>query len=215
MDKKDMESLIPPFKGKFPCILIFGPPGVGKGTLSKFLTGSGGLFHLSSGDIFRGLSPESSAGQLFHSYAKKGHLLPDEATIAIWRHYVSGLMATNRYFPEQQYLLLDGVPRTANQVKMIDAYIDVHHVIVLEAEHQEELIKRLQRRAIIEGRHDDSDASVLHKRMEVYENETAQVLEYYPESLISRFNAEQRPLEVVRDVLNKLSNILAYQPTKS
>lgn len=210
--QKNLDSVIPPFVGKFPSILIFGAPGVGKGTLSSFLSGSGGLFHLSSGDIFRGLSLESPAGQLFHSYVKQGLLVPDEATIAIWRHYVSGLIATNRYFPDQQYLLLDGVPRTVNQVDLISHYIDIHGIIVLEVQDKEKLIQRLQRRALIERRHDDSDEQVLRKRMEVYENETLQVLSHYPEKWIARFNADQRPLEVVRDVLGELSDILAFPP---
>ena len=83
----------------FRSVVVFGPPGSGKGTLGKFLSSAGNHFHLSSGDIFRGLSPESPAGQLYHSYASKGLLLPDEVTIQIWLQYVHGLIATNRYFP--------------------------------------------------------------------------------------------------------------------
>ncbi len=104
------ESLIPQYNELFRSVLIFGPPGSGKGTLGKFLSSAGNHFHLSSGDIFRGLSPESPAGKLYHHYAGKGLLLPDEVTIQIWHHYVNGLIATNRYFPSQQLLLLDGIP---------------------------------------------------------------------------------------------------------
>ena len=84
------ETLIPAVTEPFRAILIFGPPGSGKGTLGKFLSTAGNHYHLSSGDIFRGLSPESPAGKLFHTYASKGHLVPDEVTIQIWRHYVGG-----------------------------------------------------------------------------------------------------------------------------
>jgi adenylate kinase len=94
--------IIPDHPEPFRTCLIFGPPGSGKGTLGKFLSSAGNHFHLSSGDIFRGLSPESPAGKLYHQYAGKGLLLPDEVTIEIWHHFVHGLIATNRYFPSQQ-----------------------------------------------------------------------------------------------------------------
>ena len=106
------DTLITQYNEPLRSILIFGPPGSGKGTLGKSLSSAGNHFHLSSGDIFRGLSPESPAGKVYHNYAGKGLLLPDDTTIQIWHHYVHGLIATNRYFPEQQLLLLDGIPRT-------------------------------------------------------------------------------------------------------
>lgn len=78
----------------FRSILIFGPPGAGKGTLGKFLSTAGNHFHLSSGDIFRGLDQETRAGSLYHTYAGKGDLVPNEVRVEIWRQYVSGLIAT-------------------------------------------------------------------------------------------------------------------------
>ena len=62
-------------------ILMFGPPGAGKGTIGAMLCAAGNHFHLSSGDIFRGLPPESKSGQLFYSYANEGKLVPDDVTI--------------------------------------------------------------------------------------------------------------------------------------
>src|SRR3990167_2109791 len=90
-----IEAILPSYTQPMSAVLIFGPPGSGKGTLGKFLSSAGNHFHLSSGDIFRGLSPESPAGQVYHEYAGKGLLLPDEITIKIWRHFVQGLIATN------------------------------------------------------------------------------------------------------------------------
>lgn len=201
-----IEEIHDPFRS----ILIFGPPGAGKGTLGKFLSSAGNHFHLSSGDIFRGLAPESAAGRLFHTYAGKGHLVPDEVTLQIWRHYVGGLIATNRYFPHQQFLLLDGVPRTLCQAELFTPYLKIVHIIVLETSNEDALIKRMQRRAMIEMRMDDLDDKVLRTRMQVYQNETAKVLSHYPPKLISRFNADQRPLEVLRDVLIKLCDLLSH-----
>ena len=203
------EALIPQFNEPFRSVLVFGPPGSGKGTLGKFLSSAGHHFHLSSGDIFRGLSPESPAGKLYHNYAGKGLLLPDEITIQIWHHYVNGLIATNRYFPSQQLLLLDGIPRTIRQADLLKRYIHIERIIVLQIENVDELIKRIQRRALIEKRTDDMDPRVLKTRMEVYERDTIKLLKHYPEEIISRFNSGQKPLEVLRDVLVGLSDLFS------
>jgi len=203
------EKIIPQIKEKFQSILIFGAPGSGKGTQGKFLSSAGNHFHLSSGDVFRGLSPESPAGNLYHKYAGKGQLLPDEVTIEIWHHYVLGLIATNQYFPKEQLLLLDGIPRTVKQAEILERYIEVKQVILLENKDKDTLVQRLKRRALIEKRHDDKDEGILRKRMEIYEQETFPVIQYYPEELISRFNADQRPLEILRDILLSLSDLLS------
>lgn len=204
----ETNDFIPKYSESYHSILIFGPPGSGKGTLSKFLSSAGNHFHLSSGDIFRKLSLESPAGQLYHRYASKGLLLPDEVTIEIWHHYVSGLIATNCYFPTQQLLLLDGIPRTLRQADLLDQYVKIEHIIVLDMPNIEGLIKRMQRRAMIEKRMDDMDPEVLKKRMEIYQKDTIKLLEHYPKEIQSVFNADQKPLEVLRDVLIKLTSIL-------
>src|SRR5579863_4732959 len=150
----DIQSLISGKSRPYRSILLLGPPGAGKGTLGKLLSSAGNHFHLSSGDIFRGLSPESPAGKLYHSYAGKGHLLPDDVTVGIWHHFVEGLIATNRYFPHQQLLLLDGIPRTVPQTQLLEPYIDLIHIIVLETSNTGELLKRMKRRGLIERRMD-------------------------------------------------------------
>lgn len=205
-----MDQIIPEYNKKFRSILIFGAPGSGKGTMGRFLSAAGNHVHLSSGDIFRGLSPDSPAGQLFHSFASKGHLVPDQVTLTIWHNYVLGLIATNRYFPAQQFLLLDGIPRTLEQAKLLDQYIEPLHIIVLNIDDKSKLISRMKRRALIEGRHDDTDENVLMTRFKVYEETTSKLLAHYPKDKITVINADQKPLDVLKDILNNLSGLLSH-----
>ncbi|MCB1067727.1 MAG: nucleoside monophosphate kinase [Simkania sp.] len=204
-----MRNIISEVNEKLRAVLIFGPPGSGKGTQGKFLSSAGNHYHLSSGDIFRGLSPESPAGKVYHSYASEGKLVPDEITIEIWHHYVMGLIATNRYFPDEQLILLDGIPRTKHQAEILDSHVEVQKIILLESKSKDVLVQRLKRRALIERRFDDSDEKILRSRMEIYEQETIPVLAHYPEEKIVRFDAELRPLEVLRDILTSLCEILS------
>jgi adenylate kinase len=206
-----MDSLFSSYKGKFSAILIFGPPGVGKGTLGHLLATSKEQYHLASGEIFRTLTPYSAAGKLFYSYASRGELVPCEPTVQIWRHYVEGLIATNVFLPDAQDLLLDGFPRTVAQAKLLEEFVTVRHVILLESESQEELIKRLQRRVRSEGRFEDMPKEAIERRFSVYENEIDPLMQHYPSHMVSRINADQKPLEVFRDVLVKLSHMLSHR----
>ncbi len=200
--------IIEPYKGKYSSVLLFGPPGVGKGTLGRFLASGGDQYHLSSGDIFRSLPSNSAAGKLFYSFAKSGNLVPDHFTVEIWEHYVRGLIATNVYNPEGQHLLLDGIPRTLEQAKMLDGCIKVRHIIVLESSNMDQLIHRLQCRARAQWQIDEVDPTIINHRIATYKNEIDKLLAYYPSHLISRVNGEQKPLEVLRDVLVRLSHLL-------
>lgn len=195
---------------KFQSFLIFGPPGAGKGTIGKLLCQAASLTHISSGDIFRGLSPTSPSGQLAAEYLKKGQLLPDEVTVQIWRAFVDDLAAKGQYAPGEQLLLLDGIPRTAAQAKALEVHTDVRGIIVLEVKDEKELLRRLARRATIEGRSDDADSAVLENRMKVYKEQTAQVLDCYPKEKIYRFNAQQPIPCVLRDVLVGVAEKLIF-----
>ena len=207
-----MMGLIEPYKGKFSSIFLFGPPGAGKGMLGKFLSSSGSQYHLSSGQIFRSLPLNSPAGKLYYSYASRGELLPDEAMIEIWKYYVHGLIATNSYYPDSQDLLLDGIPRTLAQAKQLQEFVQVRHIIILEISNTKEMLRRMQKRARTEGRLDDIDMDTLKRQLTIYEEETNKIFEFYSPHLISRVNGAQRPLEVLRDVLARLSHLLSRGP---
>lgn len=196
-------------------VLLFGPPGAGKGTIGQMICAAGNHFHLSSGNIFRHLSPESDNGKLFHHYASEGRLVPDEVTVEVWKRYTRGLIDTNRYFPEQQLLLLDGIPRTLKQAQLIDEYVEVIHVIVLDINDDETILKRILRRAKIEKRTDDAEENVIRNRILEYHTKTAEVLKHYKKDIIFHYSAEMRPVEVLRDVLVGSSFILKSAPTLS
>ncbi len=208
-DPSDMfgKPHLKPYEGKFQSVVLFGPPGSGKGTLGSALALAGDLLHVSSGDIIRGLDPESPGGKLYGKYAAAGKLGPDEGILEIWLYYVHGLIATNRYRPTHQMLLVDGVPRTEKQVELFEPHLDVVRVISLEGK-EEAFISRLQGRALKEGRSDDADLEVLRTRMEVYQKQTSKVLSHYPTSQIIRVDATQNKVAVLRDVLAELASHL-------
>ena len=193
-------------------VLLFGPPGAGKGTIGAMICAAGNHFHLSSGSIFRNLSPESESGRTVHDYAARGELVPDELTIRIWQRYTAGLIDTNRYFPHQQLLLLDGIPRTAAQVDLMHELVDVRHVIVLEVHDTAVLERRIARRAKIEKRLDDADPEVLRQRFREYATKTLEVLEKYPDDIVEYYDAQQTPIEVLRDVLLGSADVLKAMP---
>jgi len=183
--------------------LIFGAPGSGKGTVgAKLAAVATGIKHLSTGDIFRGLSPAGENGKLFASYANAGKLVPDEVTIQIFSRYVGGLIDTNKFDPVKDSFLLDGIPRTVAQADLIKSVVNVKHIFVLEIEDYSIIIERLLKRAAIEGRKDDADESVVRARLNEYETKTAAVLSAYDPSLITKINGAQSPDEVFRDLLS-------------
>lgn len=193
-------------------VLLFGPPGAGKGTIGSMICAAGNHYHLSSGQIFRCLSPESDSGKLFHDYSSRGELVPDEITISIWKRYTQGLIDTNRFFPGQQLLLLDGIPRTSGQVDLIAESVDVLHIIALQVQDPDILQRRIARRAKIEKRLDDADPEVFRKRFEEYSAKTLKVVGRYPAETIKYYSAQQTPIEVLRDVLVGSAHILKAMP---
>ena len=149
---------------KIPAVLIFGAPGSGKGTVGAKLAATTSLKHISTGDIFRGIAPSSESGKLLASYSSKGLLVPDEATVEIFGRFIEGLINTNKVNPDKDTLLLDGIPRTVAQVKLIESVVDVKHIFVLDIKDEKTIVARLLNRAKIEGRKDDADEAVIKNR---------------------------------------------------
>jgi adenylate kinase len=158
-------------------IVLFGPPGAGKGTQSEILIKKYRLVHLSTGDIFRAnIKGETELGKLAKSYMDKGELVPDSVTISM-------LQGEVEKHPDARGFIFDGFPRTSTQAQALDAFLitlktSISCMLALEVA-EEELIKRLLNRAKTSGRADDSDESIVRNRISVYNRETAPVAEYY------------------------------------
>ena len=101
---------------KYRTILMFGAPGSGKGTHGKALGTIPGFFHCACGDVFRSLRPEMPLGKKFLEYSSRGQLVPDEATIELWRQCIENSMQAGRFHPENDTLVLDGIPRNVAQI---------------------------------------------------------------------------------------------------
>ena len=187
---------------------MFGCPGSGKGTQGAVLGQLPNLVHLAMGDIFRGLDRESDIGKEFLSYSTKGLLVPDELTVRVFRHHVEGRVTAGRIARDYHTLILDGIPRTAAQVRLLEPHIDVRRIVHLVMDDREALIARLAGRASKSNRPDDANRSVIENRIAVYERETYPVLEAYPRELTVNINADQPPLGVLRDIADCLVTVV-------
>jgi adenylate kinase len=158
-------------------LVLFGPPGAGKGTQSAKLIEKYELVHLSTGDIFRAnIKGGTALGVLAKSYIDKGQLVPDEVTIGMLAQEVNQT-------PNAKGFIFDGFPRTSAQAEALDILLSekgasISMMLALEVE-EEELKKRLLIRGKESGRADDQDPAIIQNRINVYNAETMPVKTFY------------------------------------
>ena len=188
---------------RYQTVLLFGPPGCGKGTQGKIFAAIPGFFHFSCGDVFRRLDVNSRLGRIFLEYSSRGELVPDDYVVEMWSNHIYAQEILGAYKPVTDLLVLDGIPRTVKQTELLRDKIDVLHVVHLVCRDEQKMIDRLRRRAIKENRVDDAKESVIRNRWDVYREETAPVLDRYKE-ITSPVDAEGSPAEVLRRTLDIL-----------
>ncbi len=158
-------------------LVLFGPPGSGKGTQAEKLVQKYGLVHLSTGDIFRAnIKGETDLGKLAKSYIDKGQLVPDEVTIDM-------LQSEADKHADAKGFIFDGFPRTTFQAEALDKYMTSRNtaisVMLALDVNEEELKRRLLERGKLSGRPDDQNPDVIQNRIDVYNRETAPAKEFY------------------------------------
>ena len=166
-------------------IIFLGPPGAGKGTQAVTIAKEKNLAHISTGDMLREhVSNETKLGKIAKTLLDEGKLVPDSLVIEMLQERLLSNDCVNG-------AILDGFPRTIAQAESLDKISEefkISKVIVFEAD-RDELIKRILNRGETSGRSDDTEESV-SVRLEVYENDTAPLIEYYEQrNLVSKINA--------------------------
>lgn len=192
---------------RYKTVLLFGAPGSGKGTQGKILGKIPGYFHCACGDVFRSIDVQTDLGRVFYEHSSRGELVPDDVTVRIWKESIQGRAVTREYKPHSDLLILDGIPRTLEQAKLMDEHIEVLKVVHLRCHDEKKMFDRLRRRALKENRHDDADEKVIRNRWQVYEAETRPVLAHYSKDMIADVEAVASPAHVLRDILEVIMPI--------
>jgi adenylate kinase len=160
-------------------LILFGPPGSGKGTQAAKLVEQYNLLHISTGDLFRyEMGNDTPLGQEAKSYIQKGELVPDSVTIGMLRNKVIS-------HPEAEGYIFDGFPRTVAQAEALDSLMQemnarVDKLILLSVD-DDEIVTRLLERGKTSGRSDDQDEGTIRNRIQVFKEETRPVFDHYAE----------------------------------
>ena len=158
-------------------LILFGPPGSGKGTQAVKLVEQFDLLHISTGDLFRfHLENRTELGLRAQTFINRGALVPDEVTIGM-------LVAAVETNPDVKGVIFDGFPRTIPQAEALDAFLkryddEVNRLVMLDVP-DEELVTRLLKRGKTSGRKDDANEEVIRTRLANYAAQTSPVFDYY------------------------------------
>lgn len=186
-------------------IVLMGAPGAGKGTQARQLQEVFGMPQVATGDLFRyNLKQQTELGLLAQKYMDAGELVPDAVTIAMVRDRLSQPDCVKG-------AILDGFPRNPSQAEALDSLLAEFsgRVAIVPYIHvsQEELVRRLLKRAELEGRSDDNEETV-RTRMRVYQEQTEPLLAYYRDKdLLVKINGEQSINEVYADLVQAVKSV--------
>ena len=161
-------------------LILFGPPGSGKGTQSEKIIEKFHLVHLSTGDLLRSqIAQQTALGLEAKKLMDKGQLVPDEVVVGM----ISTALEEN---PQAKGFLFDGFPRTAAQAEALDSLLEIRKtpvkvMLALDVS-EDELVKRILKRGQSSGRTDDTDETIIAARVAEYKNKTEAVADYYRKS---------------------------------
>jgi adenylate kinase len=192
---------------KYRTILLFGMPGSGKGTQGAVLGQLPDLVHVSCGDIFRKLPKWGELGREVVRYTSHGLLVPDDLTVRIWKRHVQILELQELLLPDQHTLVLDGLPRVYSQAEQLDDMLHVIQIFHLHISDTQKASERLKSRALRENLLDDINEEVIKKRLQIYYEETFSTLSFYDPSLVYEVDASLSPLDVLKTIVNRLSEL--------
>jgi adenylate kinase len=187
--------------------VLFGMPGSGKGTQGAVLGQLPDLIHISMGDIFRKIPKSGRIGREIEQYTSQGQMVPDELTVRIFRQHLHILELQEMLNPEQHTLILDGLPRSYAQAEMLDSLLDVVQIFHLCIQDKRLAMERLKVRALRENRLDDMNDEVIRRRLNTYYEDTYKTLSFYPSEIIYEIDAGQCMIDVLRDIVNRLSEV--------
>jgi adenylate kinase len=184
-------------------LILFGPPGSGKGTQSEKIVEKFGLIHLSTGNLLRQeITDKTPLGLEAKNFMDKGQLVPDEVVIGM-------IDSSLEKHPNAKGFLFDGFPRTVAQAEALDKLLALKKtaickVLALDVD-EDELVKRLLKRGETSGRSDDTNEEVIRRRFSVYKKDTEPVAEYYKEE--DKFETVKGK-GTVDDIFDSLSNCI-------
>ena len=189
-------------------IILFGPPGSGKGTQALKLKLKYGLIHVSTGDIFRSeIAAQSILGDELKSFMDRGRLVPDDLTFRILNSYLD-----NNRLMQTQGILFDGFPRTLVQAEILDQNLNERNepldVVLSLIVNEDEVVQRILKRGLTSGRPDDNDESIIRKRMQVYRDQTLPLAAYYrKQNKYIELNGEGTIEEVFESLCTEIDRI--------
>lgn len=168
-----------------------------------------GFYHLSTGEMFRALDPESETGIQVTEMMRTGELVPDDVAFDLLKQHLKKADVRGDFSPQRDVLLLDGFPRTAQQADMLKSAADLKVILLLDVPDRQILVERLRQRAVLENRPDDADERTIRHRFELYDAETPNILAHFSENLIEPIDVSRPPLEILSTISGSLLTYLA------